>query len=75
MKLLTGDLSFAYIVDIQVTIPALGDSTYGGPISKPIVNGTKGTLLSRVKFHLSYLLIFQWIFQVPVKGGRDYITP
>ena len=19
--------------------------------------------------------IFQWIFQVPVKGGRDYITP
>ena len=19
--------------------------------------------------------IFQWIFEVPVKGGRDYITP
>ena len=20
-------------------------------------------------------VFFQWIFQVPVKGGRDYITP
>ena len=55
MKLLTGDLSFAYIVDIQVTIPALWDSTYGGPISKPIFNGTMEPLLSRVKFHLGYL--------------------
>ena len=34
---------------------------------------------SKKERHLCYqIMIFffnQWIFQVPVKGGRDYITP
>ena len=44
-------------------------------VKRPVLGALKSFALEGRGGEASVSPSFQWIFQVPVKGGRDYITP